>query len=61
ALIHQIVTREPVTAHQIAGKIWDRQLDPIHYRFAIFEVLAHLVHLSAQGLVHADDRIWRPT
>jgi glyoxylase-like metal-dependent hydrolase (beta-lactamase superfamily II) len=58
ALIHQIVTRQAATAHQIAGRIWERALDPIHYRFAIFEVLAHLVYLRAQGLVHSSERIW---
>jgi hypothetical protein len=57
--IHQIVIRNAATAHEIAGQLWDRALDPIHYRFAIFEVLAHLVHLRSQGLVERGENRWR--
>jgi glyoxylase-like metal-dependent hydrolase (beta-lactamase superfamily II) len=42
------------TAHQIAEKLWDRRLSPFHYRFAIFEVLAHLEYLERRGVVCAD-------
>lgn len=56
--IHQIVTLQPSTAHQITNWLWERPLDPIHYRFAIFEVLAHLVHLQSQGLVKRNGSVW---
>ncbi len=51
ARIEAMVTHQPRTAHQITGLLWERSLTPLDYRFAIFEVLAHLVHLEAQGKV----------
>jgi glyoxylase-like metal-dependent hydrolase (beta-lactamase superfamily II) len=44
------------TAHDLTGGLWDRPLSPLHYRFAIFEVLAHLEHLSRLGRVSAADQ-----
>jgi glyoxylase-like metal-dependent hydrolase (beta-lactamase superfamily II) len=58
--IEQILA-EPASAHDIAGLLWNRALDPIHYRFAIFEVLAHLVHLAALGRVEKIGTVWRLT
>ncbi|MGD0361605.1 MAG: MBL fold metallo-hydrolase [Bryobacteraceae bacterium] len=42
------------TAHQIAGLLWNRHLSPFHYRFAIFEVLAHLEYLERREVLRAD-------
>lgn len=42
------------TAHQIAERLWNRHLSPFHYRFAIFEVLAHLEYLERRGALRAD-------
>jgi glyoxylase-like metal-dependent hydrolase (beta-lactamase superfamily II) len=42
------------TAHQIAARLWNRHLSPFHYRFAIFEVLAHLEYLERREVLHAD-------
>jgi hypothetical protein len=42
------------TAHQIAGQLWNRHLSPFHYRFAIFEVMAHLEYLERREVLHAD-------
>jgi glyoxylase-like metal-dependent hydrolase (beta-lactamase superfamily II) len=39
----------PKTAHDLVGKLWNRPLTPFHYRFAIFEVLAHLEYLQRRG------------
>jgi glyoxylase-like metal-dependent hydrolase (beta-lactamase superfamily II) len=30
------------TPHELVGKLWDRELAPFNYRFAVFEVLSHL-------------------
>ena len=42
------------TAHEIAGQVWNRKLSPFHYRFAIFEVLAHLEYLERRRVLSAD-------
>ena len=42
------------TAHLIAGQLWNRHLSPFHYRFAIFEVMAHLEYLERRGALRAD-------
>jgi len=42
------------TAHEIASQLWDRKLSPFHYRFAIFEVLAHLEYLERREVLRAD-------
>lgn len=39
------------TPHELVLKLWDRQLSPFHYRFALFEVLAHLEYLYRRGRV----------
>jgi glyoxylase-like metal-dependent hydrolase (beta-lactamase superfamily II) len=43
------------TASELIPSLWDRALSPFHYRFALFEVLAHLDHLSRMGRVRADN------
>jgi len=41
----------PQTAAVLVNQLWDRPLAPFHYRFAVFEVLAHLEFLERQGKV----------
>ena len=41
----------PQTASAIVNALWERPLEPFHYRFAVFEVLAHLEYLERQGKV----------
>jgi glyoxylase-like metal-dependent hydrolase (beta-lactamase superfamily II) len=42
------------SAHLIAEGLWRRRLSPFHYRFAVFEVLAHLEYLERRGALRAD-------
>lgn len=42
---------KPTTAHEMVAELWDRPLSPFHYRFALFEVLAHLEYLERKGQV----------
>jgi glyoxylase-like metal-dependent hydrolase (beta-lactamase superfamily II) len=58
--ITEIVAENPRTAHEISLVLWMRDLDPIHYRFAIFEVLAHCVHLERRGVIRHEGTLWRP-
>ena len=58
ARIHALIAAQSRTAHEISLLLWDRPLTPIDYRFAIFEVLAHLVHLESQGAIRHDGNIW---
>lgn len=41
----------PKSAADIVPALWDRALLPFHFRFAVFEILAHLEHLERQGKV----------
>jgi glyoxylase-like metal-dependent hydrolase (beta-lactamase superfamily II) len=41
----------PKTAAMLVEQLWDRPLEPFHYRFAVFEVLAHLEYLERQNSV----------
>jgi glyoxylase-like metal-dependent hydrolase (beta-lactamase superfamily II) len=43
------------TAAELIPAIWDRTLSPFHYRFALFEVLAHLEHMARTGPVSASE------
>lgn len=58
ARICEIVAEHPRTAHEISLLLWDRTLTPVDYRFAIFEVLAHLIHLEAQGAIEHHGHLW---
>jgi glyoxylase-like metal-dependent hydrolase (beta-lactamase superfamily II) len=44
------------TAADLVDGLWDRPLTPFHYRFAVFEVLAHLEYLERQGKVARTER-----
>jgi glyoxylase-like metal-dependent hydrolase (beta-lactamase superfamily II) len=39
------------TADDLVRNLWGGDLSPFHYRFAVFEVLAHLTHLEKLGEV----------
>ena len=39
------------SAAEVVDELWERTLAPFHYRFAVFEVLAHLEYLERQGKV----------
>jgi glyoxylase-like metal-dependent hydrolase (beta-lactamase superfamily II) len=39
------------SAAEVVNELWERILIPFHYRFAVFEVLAHLEYLERQGKV----------
>ena len=43
----------PKTAAELIPSVWDRSLSPFHYRFALFEVLAHLEHMARTRRVAA--------
>ena len=45
-----------LTAAELVNGLWDRSLVPFHYRFAVFEVLAHLEYLERQGKVSRAER-----
>jgi glyoxylase-like metal-dependent hydrolase (beta-lactamase superfamily II) len=42
------------TGHQIAEQLWNRALSPFHYRFAIFELLAHLEYLERRDVLRSE-------
>jgi glyoxylase-like metal-dependent hydrolase (beta-lactamase superfamily II) len=39
------------SAAELVNQLWERPLTPFHYRFAVFEVLAHLEYLERQRKV----------
>jgi glyoxylase-like metal-dependent hydrolase (beta-lactamase superfamily II) len=41
------------TAADLIPALWDRALSPFHYRFALFELLAHLDHMQRMGRVRS--------
>ena len=49
ARILKLLEGEPKSAAEVANQLWERPLIPFHYRFAVFEVLAHLEYLERQG------------
>jgi glyoxylase-like metal-dependent hydrolase (beta-lactamase superfamily II) len=40
---------QPKTAAELIPSVWKRPLSPFHYRFALFEALAHLEHMLRTG------------
>ncbi len=56
ARIVELIDGGATTAHLVAQKLWNRHLSPFHYRFAIFEVMAHLEYLERRGVLCADRR-----
>ena len=53
----------PKNAATLVDQLWDRPLEPFHYRFAVFEVLAHLEYLERQNRVTQREQdgvvLWR--
>lgn len=49
--ILSLLKARPHTASALVNQLWDRPLAPFHYRFAVFEVLAHLEFLERQEQV----------
>jgi len=43
----------PKTAAELIPSLWNRPLAPFHYRFALFELLAHLDHMARTGRVQS--------
>lgn len=58
AQILEILRQEKNSAHKISQQLWKRELDPIEYRFAIFEVLAHLIYLESRGELRREGTDW---
>ncbi|HZT33599.1 MAG TPA: MBL fold metallo-hydrolase [Bryobacteraceae bacterium] len=54
--IVQALDGRPQTANDLVAALWERDLSPFHYRFAIFEVMAHLEYLRRRGAVLEDVR-----
>jgi glyoxylase-like metal-dependent hydrolase (beta-lactamase superfamily II) len=46
---------QPKTAAELIPSLWDRPLSPFHFRFALFELLAHLDHMSRTGRVRSKE------
>jgi glyoxylase-like metal-dependent hydrolase (beta-lactamase superfamily II) len=44
---------EAKSAAALIPSIWERPLSPFHYRFALFELLAHLEHMARLGSVES--------
>ncbi|MGH9675217.1 MAG: MBL fold metallo-hydrolase [Bryobacteraceae bacterium] len=51
ARILESTAQSPRTSHQLVRDLWNYPLSAFNHRFAIFEVLAHLVYLERQGRV----------
>lgn len=61
--ILSLLAGAPKTAATLVEQLWDRPLEPFHYRFAVFEVLAHLEYLERQNRVTQGEQdgvaLWR--
>jgi glyoxylase-like metal-dependent hydrolase (beta-lactamase superfamily II) len=49
ARILQLAAGEPLTAAELVDRIWEGLSSPFHYRFAVFEVLAHLEYMERRN------------
>jgi glyoxylase-like metal-dependent hydrolase (beta-lactamase superfamily II) len=60
-----ILAGAPSHAARLVDQLWDRPLEPFHYRFAVFEVLAHLEYLERKKRVtqreQAGVALWQPS
>ena len=54
ARILALLDGSSMNAAEVVDELWERTLIPFHYRFAVFEVLAHLEYLERQGKVARD-------
>ena len=58
----EILKALPATAHDLVAILWPRRLSAFHYRFAVYEVLAHLEYLRRLSrVVLGPDRVWSST
>ncbi|HTB13303.1 MAG TPA: MBL fold metallo-hydrolase [Bryobacteraceae bacterium] len=60
------ITAAPLTAHELVLALWRRKLSDFHHNFAVFEILAHLEHMSKRGEIAPRARadgamLWQPT
>ncbi|MBZ5592831.1 MAG: MBL fold metallo-hydrolase [Acidobacteriia bacterium] len=51
ARILNLLQGTPKCAAELANQLWERPFTPFHYRFAVFEVLAHLEYMERLGKV----------
>jgi len=51
ARIMKLIEDKPKSAAEVANQLWERPFTPFHFRFAVFEVLAHLEYLERQKKV----------
>jgi glyoxylase-like metal-dependent hydrolase (beta-lactamase superfamily II) len=56
ARIVALLDGTPKSAAELVDRLWDRPLQPFHYRFAVFEVLAHLEYLERREKVARMER-----
>lgn len=52
--IVSFLAEEPLTAHDLVGRVWSRELSPVHHHFGAMEVLSHLEYLRRRGPVTAE-------
>jgi glyoxylase-like metal-dependent hydrolase (beta-lactamase superfamily II) len=61
--LESLLAAGPAHAHDLVSRLWPRPLTPLDYRFAAFEVFAHLHYLARRGRLAAepgqDPMIWR--
>ena len=63
--ILNVITEQPLSVHDLVGKIWRRKLGALEHNFAVLELLAHMEYMRRRGPVSADARPdgaleWRP-
>lgn len=52
----------PRTAHEMVAVLWPRRLSPFHYRFGVYEALAHLEYMRRRSqVVLGDGGRWSST
>ena len=51
ARIMEAAAEGPRTVHELVRDLWNYPLSPFNHRFAVFEVLAHLVYMERLGSV----------
>jgi glyoxylase-like metal-dependent hydrolase (beta-lactamase superfamily II) len=56
--IEEILAAGPKTPHQIAMTIWPGAVTPLDYRFAVFEILAHLKYMERRNRVKRAGMAW---
>ena len=60
--IAEAIGSKPSSVFEIVLRIWRKELAPIQYRFAVFEVLAHLEYMRRRGQAAIEEAaipLWR--